>query len=145
MLFLLDELLEGPCVDEPHGLQSALPDFHKTAVLLSFTDVTDLVSDIVSSHTLSHQDSHTAWCQSCGKASILAYFPHFSKNVPHFWLYFQNKIALISALNRYISLDKFLRKHLHRTPTMTQSNAQPNLNVRGPHNATWLKNMSSRC
>ena len=49
MSFLLDELLEGPCVDEPHGLQSALPDFHKTAVLLSFTDVTDLVGGSVTS------------------------------------------------------------------------------------------------
>ena len=45
MSFLLDELLEGPCVDEPHRLQSALPDFHKTAVLLTLTDLTDLVSE----------------------------------------------------------------------------------------------------
>ena len=45
MSFLLDELLEGPCVDEPYRLQSALPDFHKTAVLLTLTDLTDLVSE----------------------------------------------------------------------------------------------------
>ena len=78
MSFLLDELLEGPCVDEPHGLQSALPDFHKTAVLLSFTDVTDLVSGTVTS----------GFVHIGVKSRILAYFLHFCENVPHFWLYF---------------------------------------------------------
>ena len=49
--------------------------------------------------------------QLCGKSRILAYFPHFRQNIPHFWVYYEiTKIA--ENRNKFSCTETFCSKKL---------------------------------